>query len=173
MTPVGEPNDTRTAGCVSTAWIILINKPIYPLYVWALIGADAATRSLATLALAPLYAAALVLARRSARGARIALPLIGLADTLYATKLMGAETGAEIFLVACGLLAIVAFPAREAKTSRTLGIVVYLAFLVLHGRYGAPLQAWRPHEAATLLTLNLVGAASLAAYIGLRFATVA
>jgi hypothetical protein len=99
---------------LSAAWLILISKPMYPIYVSALLGADAATRSLATLALAPLYAATPFLAQRSACGARIALPLIGLADTLYATKLMGAETGTELFAVACGLLAIAGFSAREA-----------------------------------------------------------
>jgi hypothetical protein len=168
---MAEFYDARAEACVSTAWVILINKPIYPLYVWALIGADAATRSLATLALTPLYAALPVLARRSPRGARIALPLIGLADTLCATKLMGAETGAELFLFACGLLAVVSFSAREAMISRSLVIVVYLASLGLHGRYGSPLQTWPAEQAASLLTLNLYGAASLAAYIGLRFAT--
>ena len=38
-----EPQDARAAACASTAWILLVNKPVYPLYVWALIGADAAT----------------------------------------------------------------------------------------------------------------------------------
>jgi len=169
---MADSHDARAATCVSTAWLILINKPIYPLYVWALIGADAATRSLATLALTPLYAALPALARRSPRGARIALPLIGLADTLYATKLMGAETGAELFLVACGLLAVVGFPAREATTSRSLVIVIYLALLGLHGRYGPPLQAWPAEQAASLFMLNMYGAASLSAYIALRFASV-
>ena len=44
---MSAPNDARTAACVSTAWLMLINKPVYPLYVWLLIGGDAATRSLA------------------------------------------------------------------------------------------------------------------------------
>ena len=149
---------------------MLINKPVYPLYVWLLIGGDAATRSLATLAFAPLYAALPLLARRSAGAARAALPLVGLGDTLYATKLMGAETGTEAFLVACGLLAIVGFSAREARLSRALVGVVFLAFVVLHGRYGAPLQAWTAEEAARLFPLNLYGAAALSAFIGLRFA---
>ena len=168
-----EPYDARTAGCVSTAWLILINKPMYPICVSALLGADAATRSLATLALAPFYAATPFLAQRSACGARIALPLIGLADTLYATKLMGAETGTELFAVACGLLAITGFSAREAAVARTLSVVVYGVFVVAHGRYGVPLQAWTSQEAATLFTLNFYAAASLAAFIGLRFAAAA
>ena len=39
-------------------------------------------------------------------------------------------------------------------------------------RYGAPFQAWGTDEAASLSTLNLYGAACLAAFIGLRFAAV-
>ena len=167
---MSKPYDARTAACVSTAWLILINKPMYPIYVWALIGADAAGRSLATLALAPFYAAAPFLARRSPFGARIALPLIGLADTLYATKVIGAETGAELFLAPCGLLAIVGFWAREARIARALVLVVYLACVCLHGRYGAALLPSMEDETARFFTLNLYAAASLAAYIGLRFA---
>jgi hypothetical protein len=169
---MGQSYDARTAACVSAAWLILFDKPVYPIYVWALIGADAATRSLATLALAPLYAAVLALAGRSARWARIALPLVGLADTVYATKLMGPDAGTESFLVACGLLAIVGFSAPEARISRSLVVVVFLAFVALHGRYGASLQAWTAGEVARLFTLNLYGAASLVAFIGLRFAAV-
>ncbi len=167
---MSEPDESRAAACVSIVWLLLINKPVYPLYVWVLIGADAAKRSIGTLALVPLYAALLVLARRSPRAARIALPLVGLADTLYATKLMGPETGTELFFIACGLLAVVCFRASEATIARALVVVVFLAFAVLHGRYGAPLQAFSVEEAATLFTLNLYGAASLAAFIGLRFA---
>ena len=169
---MSEPLDARASACVSTAWLLLINKPIYPLYVWGLIGADAATRSLATLALAPLYAAVPFVARRSALAGRIALPLVGLADTLYATKVLGPETGTELFLAACGLLAILGFSAGEARIARGLVVVVYLACLLRHGRYGAPLQAWTADEAATLFSLNVYGAASLAAYIGLRYAAV-
>lgn len=165
-------DDARAAASVSVATLLLINKPIYPIYVWALIGSDAAARSLATLALAPLYAAIPFVARRSGVSARVALPLAGLADTLYATKVMGPATGAEVFFAPCLLLAIVCFSAVEARISRALVIAVFVAFVVMHGRYGAPLQAWGTDEAATLTTLNLYGAACLAAFIGLRFAAV-
>jgi hypothetical protein len=170
---MSERHDARTAACVSTAWLILINKTIYPIYIWTLISADAAGRSLATLALAPFYAAAPFLARGSPFGARIALPFIGLADTLYATKLMGAETGTELFLAPCGLLAIVSFSAREARIARVLVLIVYLACVSLHGRYGPPLLPSTEEETARFFSLNLYAAASLAAYIGLRFAAAA
>ncbi len=167
-----EPYDARAAACVSTAWLLLANKPVYPLYIWALIGADAASRSIATLALAPLYAGLPFLARRSKLGARIGLPLVGLADTLYATKLMGPGAGTEVFFAACLLLAIVGFRPGEAAIARALVILVFVAFVALHGRYGPPLQVWTPEEAARLSLLNLYGAASLLAFIGLRFAAV-
>ncbi len=165
-----EREDARAAASVSIATLLLINKPVYPLYVWALMGADAATRSLATLALAPLYAAIPLVARRSGFWARVALPLAGLADTIYATKLMGPATGTEAFFPACLLLAIVCFSAAEARISRAFVIAVFAAFVVLRGGAGAPLQAWAADEASTLFTLNLYGGACLAAFIGLRFA---
>ena len=175
--PVGEQktrafrSDGRTGACVAVAWLVLINKPLYPLTVWVLIGADAATRSLAALAIAPLYAAVLWLAQRSGYGARVALPLVGLADTTIAAKMFGAGSGAELYFVACGALAIVSFSAREAMTSRALVIALYAAFVVLQVGLGAPVEIWPPADLSRFFTLNAYSAASLAAFIGLRFAT--
>jgi hypothetical protein len=160
---MSEPLDSRTAACVSTSWIILANKPLYPLTVWFLVGAHAAALSLATLALAPLYGLVPHLAKRSFWGARLALPLVGLCDTLCNTKLFGAGAGTE--------LAIVGFSAKDAIASRALVVVVYCIYLGLHGRYGAPLQNWSAAEQAGLFPLNAFSAASLTAFIGLRFAT--
>lgn len=171
MTSIVRP-DGRTGACVAVAWLVLINKPLYPLTVWALIGAEAATRSLAALAIAPLYAAILWLAPRSGYGARVALPLVGLADTTIAAKVFGSASGAELYFIACGALAVVGFSAREAMTSRALVIAVYAAFILFHTFGGAPFQAWPPADLARFFTLNAYSAASLTAFIGLRFATV-
>jgi hypothetical protein len=165
------PLDSRTAACVSTAWIILANKPFYPLTVWVLVGAHAAALTLATLAFAPFYGLIPYLAKRSAWGARLALPVIGLGDTIYATRLLGAGAGAELFLFPCALLAIVGFSAKDAIASRALVVVIFCVYLGLHGRYGAPLQDWIAAEQAGLFSLNAFSAASLTAFIGLRFAT--
>jgi hypothetical protein len=166
-----DPGEPRTAACESVARLVLINKPLYPLTIWAFIGPEAAMRSLAVLAVAPLYAAILWLARRFPYGARVALPLAGLADTIVAAKVFGPGSGAEFFLIACGALAAVGFSGREATTTRALVIVVYASFMLAHGRLGAPLQAWPAEELARLFVVNAYGAASLAAFIGLRFAT--
>lgn len=168
-----EPDlDPRTAACISVAWIIFINKPFYPLYVWGLIGPHAVVSSLGTLAGAPFYAALPFLARRSGYWARVALPIVGLIDTLYATKLLGPASGTELFLLPCALLAIVGFPAREYRAARALIVTIFIAFFAFHGRYGAPLQEFAPADAATLFNLNAFAVASLTAFIGLRFARV-
>ena len=95
----------------------------------------------------------------------------GSATTLYNTKLFGAGAGAELFLFPCALLAIVGFSAKDAIASRALVVVIYCIYLGLHGRYGAPLQNWTAADQAGLFPLNAFSAASLTAFIGLRFAT--
>jgi hypothetical protein len=169
---MSETPDSRTAASVSVAWLVLINKPLFPVAVWVLIGADAATRSLAALAIAPLYAAIPWLARRSGYLARVALPLAGLADTMIDVKVFGPGSGAQFYLVACGLLAIVGFSAREAMTARALVIAAYAAFVLVYAGLGAPIENWPPEDLARFFALNAFSAASLAAFIGLRFATV-
>ncbi|RBP03524.1 hypothetical protein DFR50_14310 [Roseiarcus fermentans] len=163
------PLDERTAACRSVAWMVALNKPLYPLAALALIGGDAAVRSLAALASLPLYAAIPWLARRTGFWARVALPVVGVADTAFAAKVMGADTGAEVYFAACGLLAVVGFGPREATARRVLVGFVYLALVVLHWGAGAPLQPWPADEAARLLTINVYSAAALFAFIALRF----
>ena len=164
--------DGRTSASVAVAWLVLINKPLFPLTVWALIGAEAATRSLAALAIAPLYAVVLWLAPRSGYAARVALPLVGLADTVIAAKAFGPGSGADLYLIACGALAVVVFSAREARTAQAMVVAVYGAFFLIRGLLGAPFEVWPPADLDRFFTLNAVSAVSLAAFVGLRFAAV-
>lgn len=163
------PHDDRTAASVATAWIVLFNKPVYPLYVWWLIGAQAVAASTLTMLSAPLYAAIPFLARRSPFAARLLLPAAGVADTLLATKLFGAAGGTELFLFPCVFLATVAFSTRERAASRGLIAAIFVVFVALHGRFGAPLHEGSAQDAARLFDLNAFAVASLCAFIGLRF----
>lgn len=163
------PPDERTAACRAVAFLIAANKPLYPLMLLALIGGDAAWRSLPTAASLPFFAAIPWLARRSGFWARVALPLVGTADTAFAAKLMGADTGVEFLFAACALLPVVSFARAEQWAARVLVVAVYLVFAALHGRYGAALAPWPADEAANLLTLNAYAAASLFVFIALRF----
>ena len=167
--PVTARTDPLASAGAAVAWMVLINKPIYPFTIWWFVGGGFEA-SLATLIAAPFYAAAPFLVRRAPLTARIATPAVGLADTLIATKVFGPGSGAELFLFACGLLAAVSFRPHEAWWSRVLVGLIFVAFVAMRLGGGAALYALPPDELGRLLGLNIFSAASLFAFIGLRFA---
>jgi hypothetical protein len=160
--------DPLTANAVAIAWVIFANKPFYPLYVWWFVG-DGVTTSLGTMIAAPLFLAIPFLARRSPFYARVALPILGTLDTLWATTLFGAASGTELFLVACIGLVALSFYINEIWWQRGLAIAIFAAFLVAHGRLGGPLYPWTPEELGKLLEINIFGVASLLTFIALKF----
>lgn len=160
-----------TAASVTTAWVVVANKPFYPLYIWWLVGSGVRT-SLWTLAATPLFAALPWLARRSPLAARAGLPLAGLADTAFSTLMFGESSGVEAFLIPCAALAALSFEASEVWVSRGLTALIFLSFGAL--RYAAPagVSPWPAADLAALVNLNLYSAAALTAFVGLRFASI-
>jgi hypothetical protein len=112
------------------------------------------------------------LVRRAPLAARAATPAIGLADTLLATKVFGFGSGVELFLFACGLLAALSFRPHEVWWSRGLIGLIFIAFVAMRLGGGAALYALPSDQLGRLLGLNIFSAASLFAFIGLRFAAV-
>lgn len=164
--------DPLTAASVTVAWTIVGNKPFYPLYVWWLIDKDAALVSLWTLAATPLFAAIPFLARRSGAAARLGLVAAGVADTAFASAMLGAGTGAAYFFFPCLMLAALCFPAAEKWRARALAVAAFVAFAALAKFGGAGVHAWTGAEAKTLSDLNLYCAIALSAFIALRFSDV-
>lgn len=160
--------DPLTANTVTIAWVIFANKPFYPLYVWWLIG-DGVAASLGTMIGAPLFLAIALLARRWPFYARLALPIVGTIDTLWATRLFGAASGTELFLVACIVLVVVSFYINEIWWQRGLAVAIFAAFFVAHGRLGGPLYPWTPDQLGKLLEVNIFGVASLLTFMALKF----
>jgi hypothetical protein len=163
-----ESAQARTSASVATAWIILANKPVYPVYVWWFAG-EGVLASTATMLTAPLYVAVILLARRSGFASRLALPLAGLADTLFETKLFGGASGTELFLAPCALLAALAFGDKDIRWSRGLALLIGAAFVVCHGRFGAPLYLWSAAALDRLASVNAYAVASLSVFIAWRF----
>lgn len=163
-----ERADAVTKASASIALVIALNKPIYPLYVWWLAG-DALRASLLTVAAMPFYASLVFLAGRSSLAARIGLVVVGTTDTLAITKYLGEATGAWLFLAPCLMLAAMSFTKSEIWISRTLIAVIFCLAVGLLGHYGPALASVSPSDAATLFKLNMAGAFSLLAFIGLRF----
>jgi hypothetical protein len=151
------------AGNVVAAFI-LSNQPFYPLYLWLLIG-DRFWPSLLTLLSSPFYAAVPFVMRRDALAGKWLLIVASLGNTLLSIKVLGPESGLELFFFPCAVLGALLFGETE-RMSRWLAAVLPIAlYLVLRGRYGAPLETFSGAEYGSLLTLHAVSAAAICVFI--------
>lgn len=162
--------DDRTEAVIALSWLIVLNKPFYPLYVWYLTGEGMLWSCLSMVAM-PAYLAIALLARRYPLAARIAFPLVALADTLAETKLFGAASATELFLAPAALITALAFRPSEARIPRALILILYVALIALHGRLGEPLYLWTDASLAHLRELNIFAVASLTVFTVWRFST--
>lgn len=165
----GTKPDALTQASVTVAWVILLNKPFYPLYVWWLVGSGVQA-SLGTLVSVPFFLLVPYLAKRSPLAARAALPLIGTLDTLFETKLFGYGSGTELFLAPCIMLVALSFHATEAWWQRGMAVLLFVAFFAAHGRLGEALHVWNAEELGTLFSINVFAVASLMAFIAIHYA---
>ena len=163
------PAAPLVSASVTTAWVIVGNKPFYPLYVWWLVGSGVRT-SLWTLPSLPLFLALPFLAGKAPLAARVGLPLAGLADTAFSDVMFGQSSGVESFFAPCAALAAMSFSAAEVRVSRALTVAVFVVFAALRLASPHGVDPWPTADAAKLAALNFYSAASLVAFIGLRFA---
>lgn len=161
--------DPLAQATVTVAWVVALNKPFYPVYVWYLVG-DGVAASLGSLIAAPLFLAIPFLARRSSLAARVSLPVIGAIDTLFETKLFGTASGTELFFAACIMLVALSFRASEIWWQRSVAVFVFAVFLFSRNWIGMPLHIWDGDDLTMLLNLNAFAVASLTTFIALRYA---
>ncbi|AMM84465.1 hypothetical protein AZF01_08940 [Martelella sp. AD-3] len=153
----------------ATALVLALNKPVYPLYVWFL-AESAFHLSLLTALTMPLYLAVWHLSRiGKGRAARLGMVIVGVVDTLAIAFVLGGESETLAFLFACLMLAGLSFYRTEVWLSRGLVAAIFVLFVVLEGRIGAPLMPVAANDMRSLAFLNVTGAAALAAFIMLRF----
>lgn len=164
-----KARDPLAEACGSVALVLALNKPVYPLYVWFLAESAFRISLLAGLSM-PFYIAVWWLAHRGKSfPARLGMVAVGTADTIFIAFVLGGESGTLIFLFACLMLAGMAFHAREVWLSRGMIGLIFVLFVALYGRIGAPIRPVTPEDMQTLDYLNTTGAAALAAFIALRF----
>ena len=84
----GAHPDPATRIANTIALLVGFNGPFYPLYVWFLVP-EAGHAALATMAMSPVFLAIPWLSRRSAAAGRAALPVAGLANTVWTAALLG------------------------------------------------------------------------------------
>lgn len=168
----GPALDPLTRATVTISWVIIANKPFYPLYVWWLIG-DGAGTSAIMLVSVPFFLAIPMMAGRSPLLARLALPLIGALDTVFETVIFGRASATLLFLAPCMALTMVSFYAAEKWWQRGLACFIFACFAVSWWLIKDPVFPWSVDQLATLLNINGFAVASLMTFIGLRYAGVA
>lgn len=163
--------DALTAASITIAWVVALNKPFYPLYVWWLTGDGVASSPTAVLA-APFFAAVALLGRKNPLLVRLGVPLIGIVDTVLAGMFMGQSTGTELYFAACLMLIALNFREDEKWLQRGMAVFAFAAFVLFHGRFELADASWSAEDVQSLLTLNAFSVASLMTFIALRYAGV-
>ncbi len=167
----GDNPDPMAKIASTVALIVAINQPFYPLYLHAIVGKQAWPAWL-TLLSTPLFLAVPALARRHSLAGRAMLPIVGVANTVLSVKLIGLNTAVELFLLPCILLAAILFRTSERLTMVPVLLVPFVAYFLVDGRLGNPLQIFDAGSYASIVALHAVSVACLTAFVGLQFASI-
>lgn len=171
-TPLKAERDPALDAAAGIVWLVVLNKPFYPFYVWWIAGHGLGAAFLSALS-APAFGVLLLLAKRDPLWLLAGLPFVGALDTAFATKLFGEASGTALFFVPCALLAAVLVPVSAYRITWGLAGVIFLLAAGLHGRFGTAIYIWSDTELSALLSLNAISAASLSFFILVRFARIA
>jgi hypothetical protein len=97
------------------------------------------------------------------------LPTIGTANGILAVKLIGVDTGVELFLLPCVLLGAILFRSGERPIMLAVTAFPFAAYLFLDGIVGAPLAEYSAGEYRSIISMHAFSVASLLALIGFAF----
>jgi len=163
--------DPRVAAANFIALLVASNQPFYPLYLWWLVS-DRIEPAYYTFLSTPFFLAVPALTRWSSVAGRALLPLAGIANTILCAKLFGVASAVEVFLIPCAVLALLLYRPAERLAGFLIAGLAFLAFIILHGRYGVPAVAYSAAEYEALMRLNAVSAGALTACAALVFSNV-
>ena len=163
-------DDPLAAASNFIALCVAGNQPFYPLYVWWAVGDDRRT-SLLTFLSTPFFLAIPLVARRSSLAGRAMLPVVGIANTILTTKAFGTQSGVELFLCPCAMIAGMALRAHESGRSCSRFSAWRSSPLLLHERLGAALHVFSPAEYARFLSLNAWSVAGLTGLVALQYSS--
>jgi hypothetical protein len=152
----------------TVALVVAGNQPFYPLYLYAIVGSPSWPAWI-TLLTTPFFAAIPAVAKRSPLAGRAMLPTIGTLNGVLAVKLIGIETGVELFLLPCVLLAAILFRRGERLVMLAVLAFPFVAYFLLDRYVGAPLVSYTAAEYRSIISMNGFSVASLFALIGLAF----
>ncbi len=164
-------SDPAAAATNLVALVVAGNGPFYPVYALALIGWDRSAAWLTMLA-SPFFAMVPAVSRRWSCAGRAALPLIGIANTVWCSVLLGSASGVGLFLLPCVVLTALLFRSEERRLmlsliGSALGAMVWVTEFPQVG-----LMDMTAAQAAALARLDAISVATLIGFIALQLATV-
>ena len=148
-------------------WVALTigsHLPFWPLYIFAVAGWDAMPSSLLTASMTPLFLAIPLLSRRSGLLARVATPVLGVANTVFTIWVLGINSGTEVFLVPCSALAALIFRRSERLWMLGLTMLPLVVWYMLQQHPLTPLHHYETSVAHEMVVLNVC---SIGVLIGL------
>jgi len=151
-------------------WIALVvawNQPLYPLYLWWIVGAEKVAPSFLTFFSTPFFLAVPAVSRRHPTAARLLLPLTGIANGIVSTKAFGVGAGVEMFLLPCALIGAALFRPSERFAGLAVVALSAAVYFIPQGFYGRPLADYSAADNAGMVGLNALSAATLIVFIGL------
>ncbi len=163
--------DPRVAASNAIALMVGANGPLYPIYVWLLVGRDF-WPSLLTLLSTPLFCLVPAIARRSSLAGRVMLPIVGIINTLVCIKALGEPSGVALFLLPCIVIPALTLRPRERVLQLILVSLPSVIYLLGRGRYGAALSPYTAQQYAALASLNTTSVMGFSGFLGLVFAGV-
>jgi hypothetical protein len=165
--------DPSAAAINVIALVLAWNGPLYPVYIVLLTGQDGLPWCLATMLVSPFFYAIPWLSRVSSRAARLALPVIGAANTLWCMKLFGVASGVSLFLFPCIVLTALLYRYRERWLMLPLLAAMLLLEFIPARAFGPPIILFSPEDSARLSALNAGSVAFLLGFIVLKFIDIA
>lgn len=153
----------------TVALIVAGNQPFYPLYLAAIVG-SASWPAWITLLTMPLFAAVPAVTRRHALWGRVMLPVVGTVNGVLAAKLIGLDTGVELFLLPCVLLGALLYRPGQRILALAITALPFAAFLVIDPVLGPPLVSYSAAEYRSVISMHAISVASLLAVIGFMLA---
>ncbi len=163
--------DPATAAANLVALVVASNGPFYPPFVLALIGWDRAGAWLTMLA-TPAFSMVPAISRRWPRAGRAALPLIGIANTVWCAGLFGSASGLGWFLLPCITLAALTFrPDERPLALLVMGLGIGSLIVLVEFPFNG-LMVVSPEAAAALTRLNAISVATLSGFISLALINV-
>jgi hypothetical protein len=163
-------SDRRTALANLVALLIVSNQPLYPLYVYWLVGAPAWVTLVSFLS-TPFFFAVPAVARRNSLAGRVLLCLTGTFNTALCVWAVGEASGVAMFYFACILIGVLMFRASEWIPMAVCTALPMATYWLLRSRLGPPLHLFSAEEYASLVTLHAVSVGSLIAFVGYKFST--